>query len=176
MRRFFSYLIAAAAAASAVPAGAHWQYTRWGMTPEQVQAANPGLRAGEDRDNSFEGSLVRLSGTYTEGGRSYLVRFGFDAANRLNTVFLEPRNLRDCRRIITELSSRHGRGTIDTDIPRIINIRTWHDSAGGNQIQTYRIGEDRNPMTCSVRYHPPEGPGDPPAPAGKPGAANNSTI
>ncbi|HEX8644753.1 MAG TPA: hypothetical protein VF702_12660 [Allosphingosinicella sp.] len=163
-------LFAAATVALAGPASAHWQYTRWGMSPEEVQAANPALRAGEDRHHSFAGSLVRLSGTYREGGRDFVVRFGFNGENRLNTVYVQPAVPRDCRRMVAAVEARLGRGTPRSQIRNILDIRVWQDSAAGNQLQLIAIGNMRAPQSCTIRYHPPEGPGEPDPPAGKPGS------
>ena len=37
-----AFVSALACAAIASPAGAHWQYSKWGMTPDQVVAASKG--------------------------------------------------------------------------------------------------------------------------------------
>jgi hypothetical protein len=161
-------LFAIAALAIAAPASADWQYSRWGMSPEEVLAANPALRAGEDPENSIAASLVRVSGLHREGGRDFIVRFGFDAANRLNTVYVHPSDPRHCRGMVGAVESRLGRGIRGTQIPNVLDIRTWQDPRAGNQLQLFVIGRMRRPESCSIRYHPPGGPGEPPSTAAKP--------
>lgn len=165
-------IFALAAFAAAAPAQAHWQYTRWGMSPEEVLAARPGLTAGVDEDNSFVGSLVRVSGAHREGDRDFIIRFGFNGENRLVTVALEPKNMADCRRAIRAVERRLGRGEPDSQIPNILDMRSWQDPAAGNMLQLIMIGRPARPASCSIRYHPPEGPGEPEdeAPEGKPGS------
>jgi hypothetical protein len=159
-----------AALSIAAPASAHWQYTRWGMTPEEVQAANPALRAGEDPRNSISSSLVRLSGTHREGGRDFVVRFGFNGRNQLNTVYVQPARPNDCRHMVAAVEARLGRGTPGSQIRNVLDVRNWQDRSAGNLLQLIVIGKMRAPESCSLRYHPPEGPGEPEPPAGKPGA------
>jgi hypothetical protein len=170
MRRAIVFALIAFAAAA--PAQAHWQYTRWGMSPEEVLAARPGLTAGIDRENSVPGSLVRVSGAHREDDRDFIVRFGFDGANRLIAIDVEPKNLRDCRRTIEGVERRLGPGERDTYIPDLLDLRTWQDRDQGNMVRLILIGRMSRPGSCSIRYHPPEGPGDPEelAPEGKPGS------
>lgn len=170
MRR--AVIFALAAFAASAPASAHWQYTRWGMTPEEVLAARPGLTAGVDEYNSFEGSLVRVSGMHREDDRDFIIRFGFNDENRLVTVDLEPKNMADCRRAIRAVERRLGRGERGEQIPNILDMRGWQDPAAGNSLRLTMIGRPARPESCSIRYHPPEGPHGPEdeAPAVKPGS------
>jgi len=163
MRHIFRFAVAAVALSA--PASAHWQYTRWGMSPEEVQAANPALRPGIDRQNSFGGSLIRLSGSHREGGRDFIVQFGFDSENRLNTVFVEPADPRDCRHMVAAVEARLGRDTRDSFLSELVDERTWQDVAAGNLLHLIAIGDMPVPDHCSLRYHPPEGPGEPERPA-----------
>lgn len=171
MRRAILFL---ALASAATPAAADWNYTRWGMSPDEVLAANPALRADVDEYHSIRASLVRVSGTHREDGRDYVVRFGFDAENRLNTVYVEPTNARDCRRVLAAIEARVGQGDRN-GVPDLLDSRVWQDRRAGNMINSIVIGRLRAPGSCTVRYHPPEGPGDPPPPPGKE-AANPDTI
>jgi hypothetical protein len=75
------------------PAVADWQYTKWGMSPEQVVKASAGavmLTAarpiGEGSADDRSGLEMRAEGTFAAGPLHCDVSFGFDAAGRLAFV------------------------------------------------------------------------------------------
>lgn len=90
--RITSSLVAILAASAPLPALADWEYTHWGMTPEQVAGVSEGTvtvvppaerltLAGVNRQNAATGS-------YTDGELRLTVTFQFDtASNGLICVF-----------------------------------------------------------------------------------------
>jgi hypothetical protein len=70
------------------PAAADWEYTKWGMSPEQVVKASAGTvlltKARPAGDGS--GLDMRAQGTFASGGMNFDASFGFDAAGRLAFV------------------------------------------------------------------------------------------
>ncbi len=80
----------AALLALAGPALAHWEYTRWGMTPEQVVQASRGavrLIPPAERPRLPDADLlVAAEGSFAEGPLRLSVRFGFDAREGLALV------------------------------------------------------------------------------------------
>jgi hypothetical protein len=155
----YRILIALAVAAGvAAPAQAHWEYTRWGMTLAEARQANRSLSAGDDPRNSVDGSLVRLSGPYAMGGRRFTARLGFDGSDRLNMIYLQAENPRDCPAIIAAFDAAHGRGQPSTS-SEVLEVYGWDDSAGGNFIQVFMIGFPGEAIDCQVRYQPPQGGG-----------------
>lgn len=77
--------LAAALTLCATPAAAHWEYTRWGMTQQQVVAASRGavraLPAGERRAVPAARMEYRASGEFRSGTMRLTVAFAFDARN-----------------------------------------------------------------------------------------------
>jgi hypothetical protein len=63
------------------PAHANWQYTKWGMTPEQVIDASGNtvskIPADQQRGKSRPGFVGLLSGVYSTGDFSFRVDFQF---------------------------------------------------------------------------------------------------
>ncbi|MDB5407551.1 MAG: hypothetical protein JWL84_2463 [Rhodospirillales bacterium] len=73
-------------------ARADWEYTRWGMTPEQVVKASGGhvkLLQGAEQRTVAPDMRHEAEGTYSDGSVSLQVRFTFDPTNGngLNCVF-----------------------------------------------------------------------------------------
>jgi hypothetical protein len=85
-------LIHAVAAGMAVlfssAAHADWQFTKWGMTPEQVIAASGGQASAVSPTGSTAAStLARMP--FASGDLQFTASFVFDPARRLNMVRLE---------------------------------------------------------------------------------------
>ena len=70
-------------------AKADWEYTKWGMTPQQVVSASKSLatEASDLRPDS-DGNVTKLVAPYQSGKFSFEAQFGFDAADRLSSVTL----------------------------------------------------------------------------------------
>lgn len=85
MRHQIAALLILLGAGSAVPAMADWEYTKWGMTPEQVAAAShgavtvlpPNLRRRIEEAKMESGA----EGTFTDGELRLHVAFGFDTGS-----------------------------------------------------------------------------------------------
>ncbi len=137
----------------AAPASAHWQFTRWGMTPEQVQAASPTVQLGENRSASSSASRVLASAPYSANGMSFDVRFGFDAGRRLNKVSLELADLSQCTALNAALRSVYGE-PMPGDRSPVYFLARWRDERGGNMVNLLAIGGLGRPDTCSVDYQP----------------------
>lgn len=78
------YGIAAVGFLSAVPlltAHADWEYTKWGMTPEQVvQASNGSLKIlpkNEQKENDTIKMTTKVGGVMTDGALKYDIQFSF---------------------------------------------------------------------------------------------------
>ena len=86
------FAIAAIAALAPAKSRADWEYTRWGMTPEQVAAASKGTVTVEpEAKRQVIPEVQRQSGadgTYSSDGLKLQVRFQFDTkSNGLVCVF-----------------------------------------------------------------------------------------
>ena len=70
-------------------AKADWEYTKWGMTPQQVVSAAKNLtRISSDLHPDSDGNVTKLVAPYQSGKFSFKAQFGFDAADRLSSVSL----------------------------------------------------------------------------------------
>lgn len=136
-------------AATAAPAAADWQYTRWGMSPEEVVAASRGaVQLGPPPSGkTYEGLTGRARGVHNEAGATFDVYFHFDAQFRLARVALERTSGTACaalhRRLLAQLgqpakSTRQSFATIDQ----------WRDHARGNSVGYVLIGK----LPCTITY------------------------
>ncbi len=70
-------------------AKADWEYTKWGMTPQQVAgAAKNRTKKSSDLHPDSDGNVTRLVAPYKSGKFFFEAQFGFDAADRLSSVTL----------------------------------------------------------------------------------------
>ena len=90
MERLGIVLVLACCSVSA--AKADWEYTKWGMTPQQVVSASKNLaRASTDPNDLLpdsDGNVTKLVAPFQGGKFSFEAQFGFDAADRLASVTL----------------------------------------------------------------------------------------
>jgi hypothetical protein len=79
----------ALACCGASAAKADWEYTRWGMTPQEVVSASKNLaKEGTDLRPDSDGNVTKLVAPFQSGKFSFEAQFGFDAADRLSSVTL----------------------------------------------------------------------------------------
>lgn len=82
-------LVLALVGCSAGAARADWQYTKWGMTPQEVVSASKNLaKEGSDLRPDSDGNVTKLVAPYQRGTFSFEAQFGFDATDRLSSVTL----------------------------------------------------------------------------------------
>lgn len=141
--------IVALLAASAAPAAADWQYTRWGMSPEQVVTASRGaVQLGPPPSGkTYEGLTGRALGVHTEAGASFDAYFHFDAQVRLARVALERTGGTDCTALHNRLLSQLGRPANSTR-QSYATIDQWRDRARGNAVGYVLVGR----LPCTITY------------------------
>ena len=82
-------IVLALACCGASAAKADWEYTEWGMTPQQVVSASKNLaREGSDLRPDSDGNVSKLVAPYQSGEFPFEAQFGFNAADRLSSVTL----------------------------------------------------------------------------------------
>jgi hypothetical protein len=82
-------ILLALACCGASAAKADWEYTKWGMTPQQVVSASKNLaKEGSDLHPDSDGNVTKLVAPFQSGKFSFEAQFGFDAADRLSSVTL----------------------------------------------------------------------------------------
>jgi hypothetical protein len=118
---------------TAVPAAADWQYTKWGMTPEQVIKAahsrskqvarlvDQQQKAAEDAGRVAQKAL--LSGDWSSGRFQFEVRFFFDSHRKLASVELTLANSENEGDLINELTKRYG-APVASD-SSVMEFRRW---------------------------------------------------
>src|SRR4051812_25864292 len=79
----------ALACCGASAAKADWEYTKWGMTPQQVLRASKILvKESSDLHPDSDGNITRLVAPYQSGKFAFEAELGFDATDRLSSVTL----------------------------------------------------------------------------------------
>jgi hypothetical protein len=138
----------AAVCAMAAPATAGWQYTKWGMTPEEVSAASNGS-APESLGTSgdaIEGLEIGNVGTYRADVQVfqaiYYYRAGGLARVKLKTT-------QGCDGLINRLRAAYGQPDFDNRSPVVRQV-TWSDRDMGNRVHYTGVGD------CSIDYEPLE--------------------
>jgi len=82
-------IVLALVCCGASAAKADWEYTKWGMTPQQVISASKNLtRESSDLHPDSDGNITKLVAPYQSGRFSFEAQFGFDATDRLSSVTL----------------------------------------------------------------------------------------
>jgi hypothetical protein len=85
----FLGIVLALACCGASAAKADWEYTKWGMTPQQVVSASKNLaKQGSDLHPDSDGNVTKLVAPYQSGKFPFEAQFGFDAADTLSSVTL----------------------------------------------------------------------------------------
>lgn len=120
-------------------ARADWQYTKWGMTPEQVEAASSGLA-------KVAGPVVK--GTYKSGDITFLTEFYFQNGG-LHLISLKP-DVQGyaCFSLRQSLEAVYGKPfSVDGE------GRQWHDPGKNNRVGLDVIG-NYAAAHCDLVYAP----------------------
>lgn len=143
-----SALALSALACSALPAAADWQYTRWGMTPDQVRAASDGVaRPNADRKLDAGGLEAALTAPYQGAAIPFTAVFLFDASGKLKLVTLNPVGGIACPVIVQALSANHGAPEGKDDLVHATTLR-WDDIDNDNLVVYLDLGQGN----CTIQY------------------------
>jgi hypothetical protein len=130
-----------------------WEYTKWGMTPQQVVSASKNLatEASDLRPDS-DGNVTKLVAPYQSGKFSFEAQFGFDATDRLASVTL----------VLNDKSAGMGMGA-DTNMDHgvcydlLVSVNTAYGppQGGGSahmqySIETWQDQKNKNNVTYTV--------------------------
>jgi hypothetical protein len=139
-------------------AGANWQYTKWGMTPEQVQSAAKGkLSPVATPGCAACTSIPLLAGDYVVNGQVFRARFEFtDGTALFKVVLAMPSTGRTwgCNDLFDSLIRRYGAPawqaplTGDGSLP---NAR-WLDSRDNNTVSFNDVSLQTG--MCEIQYSP----------------------
>src|SRR5580704_14891470 len=165
MKRFGIALALVCCGASA--AEADWEYTKWGMTPQQViSAAKNRTRKSSDLHPDSDGNVTKLVAPYKSGKFSFEAQFGFDAADRLSSVTLvlndksagmdmdmgADMNMNmdhgGCHDLQVSVKTAHGPPQGGGSAHMQYSIETWRDQKNKNNV-TYTVLDG---VGCYVQY------------------------
>jgi hypothetical protein len=132
-----------------VPAAADWQYTRWGMSPEQVVAASNGaVRLGPPpQGKTYDKLTGRALGNHEADGATFHAFFHFDAANGLAKVALERNSGTACAALQGGLAAQYGQPVKSTR-NNFATIDEWRDAVRGNVVRYVLVGD----LPCTITY------------------------
>jgi len=140
-----------------------WEYTKWGMTPQQVVSASKNLatEASDLRPDS-DGNVTKLVAPYQSGKFSFEAQFGFDATDRLASVTLV---LNDksagmdmgadtnmdhgvCYDLLVSVNTAYGPPQGGGSVHMQYSIETWQDQKNKNNV-TYTVLDG---VGCYIQY------------------------
>ena len=147
-------------------AKADWEYTKWGMTPQQVISASKNLtRESSDRHPDSDGNITKLVAPYQSGKFSFEAQFGFNATDRLSSVTLvlkdksagmdmdmgaDMKNMNKglCRDLQVSVKTAYGPPQGGGSAHMQYGIETWQDQNNKNKV-TYTVLDG---VGCYVQY------------------------
>ena len=140
-------------------AKADWQYTKWGMTPEQVIAASDGAARptsqpvvpmyqpiGGPSQAEIAASGPALRAPFTSGSRKFNVEFTFKNG-KLTEVTLSGVTGADCYALEGELEARY---SVPFKKNAVGDITEWHDQTNNNSVMFLITAAPR----CFITYQP----------------------
>ncbi len=132
----------------AAPAAADWQYTQWGMSADEVQAASEGAaRLNPDRTLDTGDLKAELTGPYQGNEGLFTAVFLFDATAKLRVVSLKPAGDAACPGIVRMLDASHGVPEGRADLGHARALR-WDDTDNDNLIVYADLGHS----DCTIQY------------------------
>jgi hypothetical protein len=149
MSKLIAALVGATILAAATPAAADWRFTKWGMTPEEVQAAAPDQVVPSGKKNKNIPLIIK--GPYEIGGIKFDDVWFIFKAGKLDKVVMHA-NFFKQDELAKALATAFG-PPVDSDRSRIggsvsVSTRNYRDVAKGNAVELYCLGD------CAVFYTP----------------------
>lgn len=153
MKRISSSAIFAFALISvSCQARADWQYTKWGMTVDQVLAASNGKlrRCSVDacKGQVTDSTAAQITGEYKAGEYAFTVYAMFDKrSNKLSSVTLELLNPTQGDSLVGSVRAKYGEPATASRTA-IMSLYVWRDQK--DQISIMNIGR----TSVSLQYQP----------------------
>jgi len=137
-------------------AQADWQFTKWGMTPEQVIAAS-GNKYEIDPEPT-DPSVMLKKGDYEAGEYEFDIEFKFRANRQLAVVVLTIKNEGQqalCHDLSKDIKKKYKNGYLrNQDTPPFVSL-AWYGSKPDNLAIGYlNAGFGGNQQSCSLVYKP----------------------
>lgn len=129
-----SWLLVALCAVPISNAVADWQFTKWGMTPEEVSASSHGeLQPTQPNERENRGGLPLLKMEYQSRDFRFSAKFVFNKQRRLSAVILDPLDMGECGQIQQSVLSQYDKAEIVTRSPMSLNY-AWRDHSHDNRV------------------------------------------
>jgi hypothetical protein len=133
-----------------ISAHADWQYTKWGMSPENIIAASKGVAVRvENPVIARNGDRGLLTAPYATNNILFIVHFWFTVGEpKLARVSLDTQYAADCPNVRSLLFSIYGAPQV-SDVGPPSSLR-WRSDVTGNFIAFSQYGDAR----CVLDYYP----------------------
>jgi hypothetical protein len=139
-------LLFVAIALGCTAARADWQYTRWGMTHSEVEAAarSAGATLWPEQNVADRKNGWRYRSSFNAGKHSFVVQFQFGQAERLQTVnlALQPEGKEACAEVGADLKIIYGKPVSATAVHQ-----SWIHKAKNNRVEFVHSGS-----FCFIQY------------------------
>ena len=143
-----TFVVATVVLGIETPALADWQYTQWGMSPAEVQAASNGTAvANQDRRLDADDLTAGLTAFYRGDKRPFTAVFLFDTGGKLSAVNLNPTDRISCDPIRQSLADHYGKPA-SVDQHGFGQTARWNDVEGDNAVVFLDLGQGN----CSIQY------------------------
>lgn len=131
---------------------ADWQYTKWGMTSQQVVEASQGkaspIAEEERKGKSTDTAESLLSAPYVAGKFNFEVSFLFDRkTSKLSRIHLSLIDPSLCSELLESLSGKYGEPSLVKE-SSVFSRKEWRDKEHENGVQYLFIATP----SCSVTY------------------------
>ncbi len=148
-------VIAVGLAFSTTAANADWQYTKWGMTPDQVIEASTGQAeriTPLTREYRLRGKWVRSSHKFGDWAFDVVFRFDVNSSG-LNMIKLRLKDKNRCDSLVSALKAEH-----EDSIVKVISggwrILSWNDQELNLQLRYIEGRIGGIPVSCGMEYTP----------------------
>lgn len=140
---------------ASIESRADWQYTRWGMTPDQVLAASKGqLRRCDPlacKGQTSDTEAAQLFGDYQSGKFTFTAFIFFDKrSSKLSHVNIQLKTPEKANELIGALRAKYGEPS-SRNVTAIMTLLVWRDQK--DQISIMIIGSGPSAQ-ASVYYQP----------------------
>ncbi|QOT72013.1 hypothetical protein H5V43_02230 [Sphingobium fuliginis] len=147
-RRITLSVAAAAVFLFGSDAMAHWQFTTWNMTADEVIGASKGTAWRGDGQSNMRGSTRDVSGVYMIGSNKIDVDYYF-TSGRLSLVDLHSKDQNLCRNIQSDLEGIYG-APFERFPSANFPATEWLDRNKGNRVRMIMVFGTE----CELHYSP----------------------
>ena len=140
---------------SSTAAHADWQYTKWGMTPDQIIEASKGQAERIKpltREYRLRGKWVRSSHEFNDLAFDVVFRFDVNSSG-LNMIKLRLKDKNRCDSLVSALKAKHQK-SIAKVISSGWSMLSWNDKKSNLRLRYFEGRIDGLPISCGIDYTP----------------------